>query len=267
MPFKTSRQSLKSQLQTQSGLKDYTSNHNLKSPDYHHNEINFTDFCDLHLNELTTASGDPLLRCLRDAWPTTTTSRPTVHSVQHLNSYWQKATSCLLSHTIELSLSRLYAELSSCSTFNIPKTYKTVLHYLFPRNKTTGVAKSWIPSFLCTTSVTKISYSTRWSERARDRHDLWCGTKVSVVRCHRRGKNLTTLLARTIRCTILFDRCPHLAVFPSLCQIGYFAKYSVTSKIISNKICDLCDTSSQWLSDDLKKCLSTHYMLLFSREQ
>lgn len=74
---------------------------------------------------------------------------------------------------------------------------------------------------------------------------LWCGTKVSVVRCHR---SLTTSLSRTIRCTILFNRCPHLAAFRSLCQTGYFAKYSVTSKIISNKIYrslyDLCDTSS-----------------------
>lgn len=57
-------------------------------------------------------------------------------------------------------------------------------------------------SFLCTTRVTRISYSTRWSERARDRHELWCGSKVSVVRCHRRRKNLTTSMSRTIRCTI-----------------------------------------------------------------
>jgi len=91
-------------------------------------------------------------------------------------------------------------------------------------------------SFLCTTRVTRISYSTRWSETARDRHELWCGSKVSVVRCHRRRENLTTSTSRTIRCTILFNRCPHLAVFRSLCQTGYFAKYSVTSKIIAYKI-------------------------------
>ena len=105
--------------------------------------------------------------------------------------------------------------------------------YLFPRTKPTAVAKSWIRSFLCTT---RISYSTRWSERDRDRHELWCGTKVSVVRCHRRRKYLTTSLPRTIQCTILFNRLPHLAVSRSFRQIGYFVKYSVTSKIISNII-------------------------------
>jgi hypothetical protein len=59
--------------------------------------------------------------------------------VQHLNNYWRKTTSRLLSHR-RISLSTLASESSSCSTFDTPKTYKWF--YIFPRVKPITIAKS-----------------------------------------------------------------------------------------------------------------------------
>jgi hypothetical protein len=123
----------------------------------------------------------------RTAWPTTTTSRWTVRSIQHLSSYWWKAT-CLLPHTANkfISLSQLASESSSCSTFNSQRPRKRF--YLFPRAK--HYIRQVAKSFLCITTVSP--YCHLQYIMIRESNSASCQTRGAVCPLSLTGRLATT---------------------------------------------------------------------------